>query len=165
LKRSYHTITTKGPTNARRLAEFFSRNGQGLLPMVDLIEQSRLAVDELIDVAGRATIETVLQLSAEQLAGPRTPGQRRPQLLWHGRQAGRVCLRERKLGVSKPRLREKGGGEVAIPAYEAIFAPTPGKRFRTICHLSSLLARLRSSTDNTVHAKPVDKSLTVVLRH
>jgi hypothetical protein len=83
LKRSYHTITTKGPTSARRLAEFFSRNGQGLLPMVDLIEQSRLAVDELIDVAGRATIEAVLQLSAEQLAGPRTPGQRRPQLLWH----------------------------------------------------------------------------------
>jgi putative transposase len=77
-------------------------------------------VDELIDVAGRATIETVLQLSAEQLAGPRTPGQRRQQLLWHGRQAGRVCLRERKLGVSKPRLREKGGGEVAIPAYEAM---------------------------------------------
>ena len=120
MKRSYHTITTNGPTNARRLAEFFSRNGQGLLPMVDLIEQSRLAVDELIDVAGRATIETVLQLSAEQLAGRRTPGQRRQQLLWHGRQAGRVCLRERKLGVSKPRLREKGGGEVAIPAYEAM---------------------------------------------
>ena len=120
MKRSYHTVTTKGPTNARRLAEFFSRNGQGLLPMVDLIEQSRLAVDELIDVAGRAMIETVLQLSAEQLAGPRTPGQRRSQLLWHGRQAGRVCLRERKLGVSKPRLREKGGGEVAIPAYAAM---------------------------------------------
>src|SRR5437870_13488561 len=88
--------------------------------MVDLIEQSRLAVDELIDVAGRATIETVLQLSAEQLAGPRTPGQRRPQLLWHGRQAGRVCLLDRKLGVSKPWLREKGGGEVAIPAYEVL---------------------------------------------
>lgn len=118
MKRSYHT--TKGPTNARRLAEFFSCNGQGLLPMVDLIEQSRLAVDELIDIAGRATIETVLQLSAEQLAGPQTPGQRRQQLLWHGRQAGRVCLRERKLGVTKPRLREKGGGEVAIPAYEAM---------------------------------------------
>ena len=118
MKRSYHT--TKGPTNARRLAEFFSCNGQGLLPMVDLIEQSRLAVDELIDIAGRATIETVLQLSAEQLAGPRTPGQRRQQLLWHGQQAGRVCLRERKLGVTKPRLREKGGGEVAIPAYEAM---------------------------------------------
>lgn len=88
--------------------------------MVDLIEQSRLAVDELIDVAGRATIEAVLQLSAEQVAGPRTPGQRRPGLLWHGRQAGRICLRERKLGVTKPRLRAKGGGEVVIPAYEVM---------------------------------------------
>jgi transposase-like protein len=88
--------------------------------MVDLIEQSRLAVDELIDMAGRATIEAVLQLSAAQVAGPRTPGQRRTGLLWHGRQAGRVCLKERKLGITKPRLREKGGGEVAIPAYEAM---------------------------------------------
>ena len=31
-----------------------------------------------------------------------------------------MCLKERKLGVSRPRLREKGGGEVAIPAYEAM---------------------------------------------
>jgi len=120
LKKSYHTISTQGQTNSKRLAEFFSRHGQGLLPMVDLIEQSRLAVDELIDVAGRATIEAVLQLSGEQLAGPRTPGQRRTGLLWHGRQAGRVCLKERKLGVTKPRLREKGGGEVAVPAYVAM---------------------------------------------
>lgn len=120
MRKSYHTISSKGQTNAKRLAEFFSRNGQGLLPMVDLIEQSRMAVDELIDVAGRATIEAVLQLSAEQVAGPRTPGQRRAGLLWHGRQAGRVCLKERKLGVTKPRLRHKGGGEMAIPAYEAM---------------------------------------------
>src|SRR5215471_5143387 len=120
LQKSYHTISTQGQINCRKLAEFFSRQGQGLLPMVDLIEQSRLAVDELIDVAGRATIEAVLQLSAEQVAGPRTPGQRRSGLLWHGRQAGRVCLKERKLGVTKPRLREKSGGEVAIPAYEAM---------------------------------------------
>jgi transposase-like protein len=120
LQKSYHTISPQGQTNSKRLAEFFSRHGQGLLPMVDLIEQSRLAVDELIDMAGRATIEAVLQLSAAQVAGRRTPGQRRTGLLWHGRQAGRVCLKERKLGVTKPRLREKGGGEVAIPAYEAM---------------------------------------------
>ena len=120
MRRSYHTITRKGQANERRLTEFFSRNGQILLPMVDLIEQSRLAVDELIDVAGRATIEAVLQLSAEQVAGPRAPGQRRTGPRWHGRQAGRVCLQERKLGVTKPRLRKKGGGEVAIPAYAAM---------------------------------------------
>jgi transposase-like protein len=96
--------------------------------MVDLIEQSRLAIDELIDVAGRATIETVLQLSAEQVAGPRTPGQRRQEVLWHGSQAGRVCLKERKLGVSKPRLRQKGGGEVPIPAYAAMQDAGLGRR-------------------------------------
>jgi len=128
LKKSYHTISTQGQTNRKRLAEFFSRHGQGLLPMVDLIEQSRMAVDELIDVAGRATIEAVLQLSAAQMAGPRTPGQRRTGLLWHGRQAGRVGLKERKLGVIKPRLREKGGGEVAIPAYEAMQENGIGQR-------------------------------------
>ena len=88
LRRSYHTLTPRGETNSKRLAEFFSRHGQGLLPILDLIEQSRMAVDELIDVAGRATIEAVLQLSAGQVAGPRTPGQRRSGLLWHGRQAG-----------------------------------------------------------------------------
>lgn len=128
MKRNYHTITKIGPTNEGRLTEFFSRNGQALLPMVDLIEQSRLAVDELVDVAGRATIETVLELSAAQVAGPRTPGQRRSQVLWHGRQAGRVCLKERKLGVRRPRLREKGGGEVSIPAYAAMQDAGLGER-------------------------------------
>ncbi len=127
MRRSYHTITTK-PTDTQKLAEFFSRQGQALLPMVELIEQSRLAVDELIDVAGRATIEAVLQLSAEQVAGPPTPGKRRSDLLWHGRQAGRVCLQERKLGVRKPRLRSKGGGEVPIPAYQAMQDGELGER-------------------------------------
>ena len=128
MQRSYHTITKIGQPNARRLTEFLTRNGQVLLPMVDLIEQSRLAVDELIDVAGRATIEAVLELSACQVAGPRTPGRRREELGWHGRQRGRVCLKERKLGVSKPRLRARGGGEVPIPAYEAMQDARLGRR-------------------------------------
>ena len=60
MKRSYHTINKQGKTNARELGEFLSKNGQQLLPMVDLIEQCRMACDELIDVAGRATIQAVL---------------------------------------------------------------------------------------------------------
>jgi len=44
LRRNYHALSIKGQTNAKRLAEFFSRHGQGLLPMLDLIQQSRLAV-------------------------------------------------------------------------------------------------------------------------
>jgi transposase-like protein len=37
-------------------------------------------------------------------------------------------LQERKLGVRKPRLRKKGGGEVPIPAYEALQDARLGRR-------------------------------------
>src|ERR1700687_608500 len=71
VKRNYHTIEKQGKVNARKLGEFLSKSGQLLLPMVDLIEQCQMACDELIDVAGRATIQAVLELSAQQVAGPR----------------------------------------------------------------------------------------------
>lgn len=54
MKRSYHTIDKQGKVGERKLAEFLVRNGQALLPMIELIEQSRMAIDELIDVMGRA---------------------------------------------------------------------------------------------------------------
>ncbi len=41
---------------------------------MELVEQSQAAVDEVIDVLGRATIEAVLRLSAEQIAWPPHPG-------------------------------------------------------------------------------------------
>lgn len=124
MKRNYHTLDNRGKVNERKLAEFLSQNGQHLLPMVELVEQSRLAVDELVDTVGRVTVQTILQMSAQQIAGPPQQGRAREgELVWHGRQGGSVCLRERKLRVEKPRLRKKGRGqskEVAIPAYEAM---------------------------------------------
>jgi putative transposase len=109
--------------DSRALSEFLAKEGQLLLPMLGLIEQAELAVDELIDVMGRATVEAVLLMSAEQVAGPKTPGKKGSDVRWHGRQRGVVSLSERRLRVCKPRLRHKAGGahgEVAIPAYEAM---------------------------------------------
>ncbi len=110
--------------DSRALARFLSGEGQALLPMLELIEQAEMAVDELIDVAGRATIEAVLTLSAQELAGPKHPGKRiGGNIGWHGQQDGVVSLAERKLRISKPRLRRKGKGkssEVDIPAYAAM---------------------------------------------
>ena len=40
--------------DSRALAQFLSREGQAPLPMRELIEQAEVAVDDLIDVAGRA---------------------------------------------------------------------------------------------------------------
>jgi putative transposase len=124
VKRNYHTINKQGKANERKLAEFLSKRGQLLLPLVDLIEQCRMACDELIDVAGRATIQAVLDLSAQQVAGPRQQGkQRAGDVVWYGQQAGTVILSDRKLAVKRPRLRKKGAGEgkeVEVPAYAAM---------------------------------------------
>jgi transposase-like protein len=124
VKRNYHTIDNHGRVGERKLAEFLVRNGQALLPMMELIEHSRMVIDELIDIMGRASIEAVLELSAAQIAGPPQQGKARAaDLGWHGRQAGRVCLKERKLQVNRPRLRNKGRGsnkEVPVPAYQAM---------------------------------------------
>jgi putative transposase len=108
--------------DSKRLTEFLSQEGQLLLPMVELIEQARLAVDEFVDVLGRAALEAVLQLSAEQVAGPRHQGRSGGEVRWHGSQQGSVCLSTQKVRVRKPRLRHKNGGEVAIPAYGAMQA-------------------------------------------
>ncbi len=120
MERRYH-ITEKENTGAIRV--FLSKNGQALLPLVEQIEQAEVALDELIDVLGRATVEMVLRLSAERIAGPPHPGKKGGAVGWHGREEGTVCLQERKLRVKRPRLRKKGqgeAGEVPIPAYEVM---------------------------------------------
>ena len=110
-------------TDRRKLAEFLSRQGQLLLPMVGLITQARAAVDEIIDVTGRSAIEAILNLSAQELAGPKHPGKQAGDIRWYGRQDATIPLSDRKLRVARPRLRRKGNGnglEIDIPAYRAI---------------------------------------------
>ena len=75
--RSYHTLNNHGKMDERKFAEFLAKNGQQFLPMVELIEQSRLAVEDLIDSLGRVTIQTVLHMSAAQVAGPPQQGKSR----------------------------------------------------------------------------------------
>ena len=121
MQRKLYQIASK--TDSRKIAEFLSKDGQLLLPFLELICNTEQAVDELIDVVGKAAIEAVLLLSAQQVAGPKEPGKVKADVGWHGRQQGVVSLSERKLRVEKPRLRKKGKGagkEVAIPAYEAM---------------------------------------------
>jgi len=114
-------------TNSRKIAEFLSKDGQLLLPLLDMICNTEQALDELINVTGKAAIEAVLLLSAQQIAGPKQPGKAHGDVTWHGRQQGVVSLSERRLRIEKPRLRKKGkgcGNEVSIAAYEAMVMNT-----------------------------------------
>lgn len=112
--------------DSRQIASLLSKDGQLILPLVELVEQAQCAIDDLVDVMGRATIEAVLAMSAEQLAGPKQQGRKTDRdVVYHGTQKGRVALKERQLGVSRPRLRKRqrqegASGEVEIPAYEAM---------------------------------------------
>lgn len=111
------------PKDTRALAEYLAQDGQLLLPMLDLIVECRMAVDELIDVVGRAALEAVLHLSATEVAGPRHQGKAGGNIRRHGTQQGTVCLSTHKVHVRKPRLRKRAGGadaEVPLPAYEAM---------------------------------------------
>lgn len=111
-----------GKTDTRKIAEFLSQDGQLLLPFLELICNAEQAVDEVIKVTGKAAVEAILLLSAQQVAGPKQPGKAK-DINWHGWQPGVVSLAERKLRIEKPRLRRKGKGagtEVPIPAYEAM---------------------------------------------
>jgi len=123
-------------TDSRKLTDFLSQQGQLLLPMVGLITQARAAVDDLIDVTGRAAIEAVMTLSAQELAGPKHPGKKAGDIRWYGRQDATIPLSDRKLRVVRPRLRRTGRGdnlEIDIPAYEAILGNSSlGKRIEDI---------------------------------
>lgn len=77
-------------------------------------------MDEVIHSIGRQTIETILTLSAQEVAGQRAPGKLGGDIRWHGSQAGHVMLADRQIKVKRPRLRHKQHGEVPVPAYESL---------------------------------------------
>ena len=70
--RERYRIAPRSSTPSRReLAEWLAKDGQLLIPLVELLEKGERAIDEVIDVMGRATVEAVLQMSAEKVAGPK----------------------------------------------------------------------------------------------
>jgi len=129
MPKPYHVVDrhdSPATLDSKALADVLAKDGQLLLPMLDLIENAQVAIDDLIDVMGRATIEAVLLMSAAQLAGPKQQGKKTErEIVYHGSQQRCVALKERQLNVDKPRLRHKNPqpgepGEVEIPAYEAM---------------------------------------------
>jgi transposase-like protein len=120
LSKPYQIVTRAAKESAAVIEQFCKANGQILLPIVDMIQSASQVVDTVIHEIGVKTLEMILALSAEEVAGPRTPGKASGEIRHHGSQMGRVQLADRKVRVQRPRLRHKTEGEVKIPAYEAL---------------------------------------------
>jgi putative transposase len=120
VKKTYHIVTRAARESAAVIEQFCQTNGQILLPIVNLIQSASHVVESVIHEIGVQTLEMLLKLSAEQVAGARTPGKASGDIRHHGSQLGQVKLADRKVQVKRPRLRHKTEGEVKIPAYEAL---------------------------------------------
>ena len=115
MKKPYHIVNREEKGASAAIEQFAKSNGQLLLPLVELITQARIAVDEVIGSIGRKTIETILMLSAEEVAGTRTPGKASGDILGHGSQEGRVALADRQLKVKRPLVPPAPAGRVTLP--------------------------------------------------
>lgn len=100
-----------------------------LLPAIELMERSREIVHDAMLEIGRLTLETVLSLSAVEVAGEPARGKRKGEVRHHGSQPGHVKLGGKRIQVDRPRLRDRAGHEVAVPAYGVLKTdPKAGER-------------------------------------
>ena len=120
MKKPYHIVTRAARESATVIEQFCQANGQILLPILDLVQNASHVVETVIHEIGHQMLEQILLLSAEQVAGVRTPGKPSGDIRHYGSQPGCVQLADRKVKVKRPRLRHKTEGEVKIPAYELL---------------------------------------------
>jgi len=85
MQEEYQILSKK---DSKELTKYLAQNGQMLLPILELIQNARTAVDEVIDVVGRSTLEAILLLSARQVAGVAHKGKSTGPIRWHGSQPG-----------------------------------------------------------------------------
>lgn len=107
--------------NVNQVSEqpLFAANPEAVLPLLSMIGQAQLSIDDLLGQLSRQFIEQLLVLSAQSVAGAPHKGRHTGDVRWHGSQGGVVNLGQSKLRVQRPRLRG-AKGEVAVPAYAAL---------------------------------------------
>ncbi len=85
------------------------------LPLLELILETKAEIEALSAQAGLTIIRRVLEEEIAQHCGVHG----RQRAYRHGHQAGYVVYAGRKVHVPKPRVRQKGAGEVVLRSYEA----------------------------------------------
>jgi putative transposase len=94
-------------------------NPAAALPLLSMIGQAQLSIEDLLGRLSRQFVEQLLMMSAESVAGPKHPGRQTGEVRWHGDQGGLINLGTSKLKITRPRLRGPVG-EVALPGYAGL---------------------------------------------
>ena len=94
-------------------------NPQAVLPLLSMIGQAQLSIEDLLGRTSRQFVEQLLMMAAESVAGPKHPGRLAGEVRWYGRQGGSVNLGTSRLKITRPRLRGPAG-EVALPGYAGL---------------------------------------------
>lgn len=89
--------------------------------VLDMILNTRTELDQLIAQVGLQVIRSVLDQEIAGLCGAH--GQQ--SAYRHGSQPGYVVYAGRKVSINKPRVRQKGGAELALSTYKAFQQPGP----------------------------------------
>ena len=74
MRKPYHIVTRAARESAAVIEQFCRANGHILLRILNLIENASQVVETVIHEIGQQTLGPILQLSTEQVAGPRSPG-------------------------------------------------------------------------------------------
>ena len=114
-------ICNKAQIQSCAVRPLLSANPEAALPLLSMIGQAQISIEDLLGQISQQFIEQLLVLSAQSVAGAKHPGKRTEAVRWHGTQSGVVTIGQSKLRVKHPRLRSEAG-EVAVPAYAALSA-------------------------------------------
>ena len=112
-------IVSKMSRAALEAQPLLTANPQSALPLLAMIGQAQLSIEDMLGRMSKQFIEQLLMMAAESVAGPKHPGRQSGEVRWHGQQGGTVNLGTSKLKVARPRLRGPTG-EVAVPGYAAL---------------------------------------------
>ena len=139
MKKTYQIVTRAAKESAAVVEQFCQSNGQILLPIVNLIESASQVVENVIHEIQIHALETIFMLSAEKIAGQRTPGKPSGEIRWHGSQPGKIKLALEFLALRKPAkcLLQAGHGLTGLPGIQQL---TGGGDF--FCDFRSLAAGL-----------------------
>ena len=97
MNKSYQIVTRAAKESTAVIEQFCKANGQILLPIVNMIQSANQVVDTVVHEIGVKTVELILALSAEQVAGPRTPGKASGEIRWYGSQPGKIKMADREV--------------------------------------------------------------------